>query len=497
VGALALSPLAQAQVVFYSNDANPAIGAGPNAFPFNVSTFTTLHFYRADQLQAAGVAPGAVLTDFAFASSNTATPSGTSAGTYNSPVALLQIGHVFNDLNPGAWTTTLDTPTVIHDSAISGPYTFPWTTPAWVSLPGFATAGFTWDGIRDIGVFYTTGAGITGGVYCRTSPVDPRFGVTVNNATVQAPTTTGYFAMKARLTFNGVLPQVNTPQATMTINGSGSATHLFGTELLSLNLTSTTAPGNPFFLLVSPSFTGGHLPLSGQSFDLGFAPAVFSDVLLATPGGFFPFLTGPFIPWGALDGSGNYSLLLPLACGAPIAKTFVQAAIADPGHPDGVRITAQPSVDVKPACRFASGSAFPIAIPDAGASVTATITLPPGTLIGDVDAVVQISHPAAGDLNITLDLNGSPMVTLCLAGPADTSDLTGLNQFSDEGLMGIGTAIANSGTTIIPSRFVPDAPLSAFDGLDASGVWTLTVQDLTATNVGSLQGFWLLLNGTE
>ena len=41
-------------------------------------------------------------------------------------------------------------------TSASGPYTFPWAGSTWVSLPGFNTAGFVWDGLRDIGVFYTS-----------------------------------------------------------------------------------------------------------------------------------------------------------------------------------------------------------------------------------------------------------------------------------------------------------------------------------------------------
>ena len=98
---------------------------------------------------------------------------------------------------------------------------------------------------------------------------------------------------------------------------------------------------------------------------------------------------------------------------------------------------------------------------------------------------------------MTLDLNGVPIVNLMLAGPADASDLNGKYTFSDEALITLDSGATTSATTIVPGHYRPDSPLSAFDGLDAGGTWTLTVTDTVATMTGQIQGFQLLINGVE
>jgi subtilisin-like proprotein convertase family protein len=480
------------QVQVYYPDSNPAIGAGPNSFPFSVSNFSSVHFYSANALLAAGVAPGAGLIDFAVAS------SGAGSNTYSTPVARFVIGHLLYDTpQPTLWEAHLDNPVVVHDLA-SGPYSFPWTGATWVSLPGVLPAGFVWDGVRDIGVYYTCTT-VAGGTTVRTSPSDGRFGVTVHNATTQVPTTTGYFAMKARLTFTGNPVTMNTPGASLTFNGVPGPVHLYGNDPLNVSITSTTALGNPFFVFFSPSYTGGHLPFTGQSLDLGHASAFFADVFSIGTLGIQPLLTGVLAPFGVLDPTGNFSLPLGLACTGAAPRTFFQVGILDAtAVPDGFRITGISSFDVEASCRYAATMGLPVAIPDGGAAVTATTSVPFGTPISDVDVLIDITHAQISDLSITLSLAGGPTVQLLTPQtPVDNSDLNGVYQFSDEAQISIDTAAIQSGTLILPGRFGADNSLSAFDFLDAGGMWTLTVQDTVAANVGTLRGFSILLNGLE
>jgi hypothetical protein len=385
----------------------------------------------------------------------------------------------------------------VHDLT-SGVYTFPWAISTWVSLPGFSTAGFTWDGVRDIGVYFTSSAGTTGTFSSRQPGTGPRFGVTVHNATTSTPTTTGFFAMKARMTFSGTPIQVNSPEAALTINGSQGPSYLYGNDALDIGLASTTAAGLPFFLAFSPTRSGGALPIPPQALDIGSAGLGFADLFLLTPGGPTSLAVGPILPFGNLDGFGSFAFPLTLPCGVTFSRLFLQAVVVDPtAVPTGVRISGSPSFDLKPGCRFASSDTFPIAIPDLGAPITSTLTVPPGTSITDLDVLVDISHLNHSDLTITLDLSGLVTVTLLLAGPADTTDLNGRYQFTDESSLGLQDAGLQSGTLIIPGRYLSENALSAFDGLDAGGVWTLSVQDTVSASTGNLLGFSIVVNGTE
>jgi hypothetical protein len=117
---LALATVASAQVVGI-DDLDPVTGT-VNAFPFNTTTGgnTSLHVYSVQALRARGLCAGAVLLDIAVA------PASGTAGTYNAPQALLQIGHLsVSPPVPGAWTTHLASPITIHGIS-SGPYSFPW-----------------------------------------------------------------------------------------------------------------------------------------------------------------------------------------------------------------------------------------------------------------------------------------------------------------------------------------------------------------------------------
>lgn len=196
--ALAFSLLtlpATAQVVFGIDDLNPALGTS-NAFPFSVTGGqTSLHVYSAQALRAGGICAGSLLLDVDVA------PSSGTANTYNAPQAKLQIGHLASSPpTPGNWGGHLANPIVVHDLT-SGPYTFPWTLNTWTPLPGMNLTGFVWNGIDDIGIQYTSSAGVTGGFSARRSATQLRHYVAVFNATTEAPTSNGLFAMKIRMTW--------------------------------------------------------------------------------------------------------------------------------------------------------------------------------------------------------------------------------------------------------------------------------------------------------
>lgn len=183
------------QQVIGIDDLDPVTGVS-NAFPFSVTGGqTSLHVYSATTLHSLGICAGAVLLNLEVA------PSTGTGGTYNAPQAQMQIGHLA--VSPpiaGNWGAHLSSPLIVHDLT-SGAYTFPWTVNTYTALPGFSTAFFVWDGVNDIGIQYTSSAGITGGFSARRTATQLRHYVAIFNATTQAPTSNGLFAMEVRMTW--------------------------------------------------------------------------------------------------------------------------------------------------------------------------------------------------------------------------------------------------------------------------------------------------------
>jgi len=193
--ALAISASALAQVTIAIDDNNPATGTS-NGFPFSVTGGqTSLHVYTAQALRSRGICAGALLMDLQVA------PSSGTANTYNAPQARLEIGHLaVSPPIPGNWTAHFANSVVVHDLT-SGPYSFPWTLSTWVSLPGVSTSFFIWDGVSDVGVQYTSSSGVTGGFFARRTATQLRHYVPIFNATTEAPTSNGIFAMKVQMTW--------------------------------------------------------------------------------------------------------------------------------------------------------------------------------------------------------------------------------------------------------------------------------------------------------
>jgi hypothetical protein len=318
---IALANALPAQTV-YIEDNNPALGAG-NSHPWGQANgFTTLHVYFASQLAAGGVTPGATLTDIQVV------PSIGGPLVYSAPTARLSVGHINAPIVAGMWEANIVSPTVIHD-VTSGPFTFPWTNNTFNSLPGVAAAGFVWDGIRDICIFYTSSAGTSGTFTARRTTANPRHSVTVYGATTEAPTSVAPYAMKVALTFLPGPPlfQVNQPGAAFQLNTSvGNAaipsivTTTVGTAV-NVSFMSTNIGSGFDLALTSPEVlvangSGALLTLGGQlvNIDIAAPSLIFLNNFAFPP---FP---------------GNFNTMVT---GTGPAQLSAQMIVISPGTPDG------------------------------------------------------------------------------------------------------------------------------------------------------------------
>lgn len=195
---------------------------------------------------------------------------------------------------------------------------------------------------------------------------------------------------------------------------------------------------------------------------------------------------------GTSDASDNY----------PVGTTTVTWTITDDDNNSStcsfdvtVEDTEAPSID----CAIIGGgnatvasSNVPLPIIDAG-SMTSTLTVPFGGSVTDVNVLnLQGTHTWVSDVEIALTSPQGTTVTLLnnSCGSNDNFDLNFDDAGAAHGTISCGTPMGAGGT------YQPFAALSAFNGEDPSGVWTLTVYDQVGADVGTLTAWSLQVVST-
>ena len=131
----------------------------------------------------------------------------------------------------------------------------------------------------------------------------------------------------------------------------------------------------------------------------------------------------------------------------------------------------------------------PTDLPASGTSgtvVTSTGTASSGT-ITDVDLLIDLEHSCTQDLVAVLESPSGTTVTVfdMSAYPVCSSDME--NTILDDE----ASVVITSGRSPFTGAYRPTAPLSAFDGEDAAGVWTLIIEDRVNGDSGVLQSWSL------
>lgn len=132
----------------------------------------------------------------------------------------------------------------------------------------------------------------------------------------------------------------------------------------------------------------------------------------------------------------------------------------------------------------------PRKIPDEGLT-TSTLAVAGTGLIADLNVQLSIDHDYAGDLRVFIIGPQGTRVELVRNRGSNGKDFDG-TVFDDEGTQAIG-----DGAAPFHGRFRPESPLTAFDGLDADGLWTLEVRDTTGGDVGTLVDWSLKITFEE
>ena len=142
---------------------------------------------------------------------------------------------------------------------------------------------------------------------------------------------------------------------------------------------------------------------------------------------------------------------------------------------------------------FVGGPSFTTANPETGipdntpAGVNVTINLPAGTVSNMDVKIGSLSHTFVADLKMVLTSPSATSVTLINRRGGAGDDMTNLI-FDDEAPTSITGIVAPGPFT---GRFRPESPLSAFNGENQAGVWTLNISDNAAIDVGTLHSWGL------
>ena len=137
-------------------------------------------------------------------------------------------------------------------------------------------------------------------------------------------------------------------------------------------------------------------------------------------------------------------------------------------------------------CTTTPSTNIPVAISATGSpTITSTITIPTGGIINDVNVLnLTGQHTWISDLTITLTSPGATTVTL-FSSVCNNEDDWDLNFDDGATAGGLPCPPVGGGT------YQPASVLSAFNGEDQAGVWTLTIDDAFNQDGGSLDSWSL------
>lgn len=178
----------------------------------------------------------------------------------------------------------------------------------------------------------------------------------------------------------------------------------------------------------------------------------------------------------------------------------------DEGGPAGTGFT--PAGCAGPVVSAASADT-PIAIPD-NTTITSTITIAGAERwLWGIEVHTFITHTFAGDLDITLTSPSGRVVTLTTDNGSSFNDVFNGTYWDDDrdwvNTDGQVPYVNNDNLVTdhlyaadgVVGQLVPEEPLNAFMGEDPNGVWTLTVSDDFAADIGNLASWNIDLLATN
>jgi subtilisin-like proprotein convertase family protein len=166
-----------------------------------------------------------------------------------------------------------------------------------------------------------------------------------------------------------------------------------------------------------------------------------------------------------------------------------------PMNQDGDAINGEVPADQYVATGVVSGSTTfsnnnPTFLPDVR-TTTSTISVPQSLTIAKLTVKMHITHTWDSDLKVTLRSPAGTTITLVhrRGGSGDNFNSTVFDSAA--------TTSITAGIAPFAGTYRPEGTLTAFNNQNASGVWTLSVQDRAAADVGTLQSWSITVTPTE
>jgi subtilisin-like proprotein convertase family protein len=135
-------------------------------------------------------------------------------------------------------------------------------------------------------------------------------------------------------------------------------------------------------------------------------------------------------------------------------------------------------------CATFNSANVPVTIPTTVATVTSTLNVPSTSLISDVNVTLNITHTWINDLTLTLTSPTGTAVQL-VVNPCTSANINNIAATFDDS----GIAVVCGNSPGISGTVLPVQALSAFNGQNPSGTWTLTVADSFNQDGGSLNSW--------
>jgi subtilisin-like proprotein convertase family protein len=309
------------------------------------------------------------------------------------------------------------------------------------------------------------------------------------------------------------IPDANTTGITSSINVSGAGSSVSDVDVFT-NITHTF-DADLDMTLTSPHGTVVALTTdNGGALDNGFAGTLWDDQ--ANPGSPIPYAAEP--NQGVDNTYVNLTVAPSLTPEEPLSAfngenpngTWTLKIIDDAGGDTGALNSWRLDVgSVSPAVRTRSASFqnnTPVAIPDSNVTgITSNLNVSgAATYLSDLNATINITHTFDADLDMTLTSPAGTVETLTTDNGGALDNGFAGTTFDDSANPASQIPYAAAPNQVVDNAYVnltpaptltPEEPLSAFNGQNPNGTWTLKVIDDAGGDIGTLNS-WSLSVGT-
>lgn len=261
---------------------------------------------------------------------------------------------------------------------------------------------------------------------------------------------------------------------------------------------------------VEPGETGNKLTVQLKNSGKAAATAVSAKLTTTTAGVTVTTNTSAYPNLAASTGAGNnttafvFNVASTVKCGQ--ALNFTLTVTYTGGGPTVFNFTVPASKAAVTKSYTGTAKAIPDNSP-AGVDVTLSVSGFTGTVsdlnfkfggtscsTNELSTTVGLNHKWVGDLVVTLKSPQGTVVTLIeQAGGVGNGGHNFCNTTLDDESTGVSIQNIAEGGAPYTGSFKPKSPLSAFDGQNPNGTWTLNVSDRAAADTGSVRSFSLII----